>query len=64
MNLSISCFIMENVLVHMFSVFLLSLERRIRERLEQQAVYAQQMQLKAQRVAAEREEEEQFRQMV
>lgn len=55
---------MENVLVSMFAVFLLSLERRIRERLEQQAVYAQQMQLKAQRVAAEREEEEQFRQMV
>ena len=39
-------------------------ERRIRERLEQQAVYAQQMALKAQRVAAEREEEEQFKQMV
>lgn len=39
-------------------------ERRIRERLEQQAVFAQQMQLKAQRVAAEKEEEEHFKQMV
>ena len=39
-------------------------EKRIRERLEQQAVYAQQMHLKAQRVAAEREEEENFKQMV
>ena len=58
------CFIAKFKTSQLISSSFHFIERRIRERIEQQAVYNQQMQLKAQRVAAEKEEEEQFRQMV
>lgn len=42
----------------------MDLENRLRQRIELQKTHAQQMQYKAMRVQAEKEEEDQFRQQV